>query len=318
MKKLKISFILLSLTVCLTVSSFAQEKLPYQNENSVLPIPFYEQLYKQRIWTRVDLKQKQNKGFFHKNREFARLLIEAVRNDEIQTVYAADPGFGELDSAITKEVFEQKLLKVSLEDMGPPEPEPLYDPDWPYMEGETMEYNGTNYISLANDNLGNAPSPDDGFWEEWGGVQAESYLYSEITWIEIMEDVIFDKRRAREYRDIQSIKLIVPGDYTPDGANYFVATFAYKDLEKFFREHPEKAIWFNQYNQAENRNMADAFLLRLFHGELYKVDNPDDLAVMDIYGTNMETGNPSQKAGLIGAEMLRMQMLEKEHNLWSY
>jgi hypothetical protein len=102
-----------------------------------------------------------------------------------------------------------------------------------------------------------------------------------------------------------------------DGANYPVATFAYRDLEKFFREHPDKALWYNQYNGAENRNLADAFLLRLFHGELYKVENPEDLTVMDIYGVN-ERGEPSTKAGLIGAETLRMKMLEREHNLWSY
>ena len=317
MNKLKISLITLSLAIGIMVSANAQEKLPYANENSVRPVPYYEQLYKQRIWTRVDLKQKQNKGFFHKSRELTKILIDAVRNDEIQTVYDAEPGYGELDSVMTKEKFESRLLKTQ-EDTGPPEPEPLYDSEWPYLEGETMEFNGQNYISLKDDNLGNEPTPGDGWWEPWGGVQAEPYLASEITMIEIMEDVVFDKRRAREYRDIQSIKLIVSGDYTPDGSNYYVATFAFKDLEKFFREHPEKALWYNQYNSAENRNLADAFLLRLFHGELYKVDNPDDLTVMDIYGTNMETGNPSTKAGLIGAEYLRMQMLEKEHNLWSY
>jgi hypothetical protein len=143
-------------------------------------------------------------------------------------------------------------------------------------------------------------------------------MASEITIIEVMEDVIFDKRRARQYNDIQSIRLIVSGEYTNDATNYYVATFAYRDLEKFFREHPEKAIWYNQYNSAENRNLADAFLLRLFHGDLYKVDNPEDLTIQDIYGTNSKTGEPSVKAGLIGAEYLRMKMLEREHNLWSY
>jgi hypothetical protein len=135
--------------------------------------------------------------------------------------------------------------------------------------------------------------------------------------IEVMEDVIFDKRRARQYNDFQSVKLIVTGDFSNDGTNYYVATFAFKDLEKFFREHPEKALWYNQYNSAENRNLADAFLLRLFHGELYKVDNPEDLTIADIYGQN-EKGEPSVKACLIGAEYLRMKMLEREHNLWSY
>ena len=57
--------------------------------------------------------------------------------------------------------------------------------------------------------------------------------------------------------------------------------------------------------------------MRLFHGELYKVENPEDMTIQDIYGFNAK-GEPSQKAGLIGAETLRMKMLEREHNLWSY
>jgi len=174
-----------------------------------------------------------------------------------------------------------------------------------------------NYISLMDNNLGIDPGTDPNAWGPWAGEEPESYMPSEITMIEVMEDVIFDKRRAREYRDIISVKLIVTGAYSNDGSNYYVATFAYKDLEKFFREHPEKALWYNQYNSAENRNLADAFLLRLFHGELYKVANPDDLTVQDQYGFNKE-GEPSTKAGLIMAEYLKMKMLEREHNLWSY
>ena len=174
-----------------------------------------------------------------------------------------------------------------------------------------------NYESLKDDNLGNYPDTAPEYWQVWEGEKPEPFLPSEITILEVMEDVIFDKRRAREYRDIQSIKLVVPGKYTNDGSNYYVATFAYKDLEKFFREHPEKALWYNQYNSAENRNLADAFLLHLYQGQLYKVENPENLTLQDIYGQDAN-GNPSIKAGLIGAEQVRMKMLEREHNLWSY
>jgi gliding motility associated protien GldN len=316
MNKLNRTLIILALVVGLAFSSMAQEGVSYANENSVNAIPYYEQLYKQRTWTRVDLAQKQNKGFFSKSREFTRILIEAVKNDEITTYYNAEPGLGELDTTMTKQQFMNRMYKTDPSKIVQ-EVQPLYEPDFPYIAGETVEYNGKNYISIKDDNVAMNPETETDFWEPWAGVKAESYMPSEITMIEVMEDVIFDKRRARQYNDIQSIKLIATGDFTPDGANYFVATFAYSDLEKFFREHPEKALWYNQYNSAENRNLADAFLLRLFHGELYKVDNPEDLTIQDIYGVN-EKGEPSLKAGLIGAETLRMKMLEREHNLWSY
>ena len=309
-------FLLLLLAGLTTRFAVAQEGVSYENPNSVSPIPYYEQLYKQRIWSRVDLEQKQNRGFFFKGKEITKLLIDAVMNDEIQTVYDAEAGLGELEKPMTKEEFVKRLQKTQ-GDEGEPEPQPLYEEDWPYAVGEVVEYNGVNYESLKDDNLGNYPDTAPEYWQVWEGEKPEPFLPSEITILEVMEDVIFDKRRAREYRDIQSIKLVVPGKYTNDGSNYYVATFAYKDLEKFFREHPEKALWYNQYNSAENRNLADAFLLHLYQGQLYKVENPENLTLQDIYGQDAN-GNPSIKAGLIGAEQVRMKMLEREHNLWSY
>jgi gliding motility associated protien GldN len=317
MRLLNRSLLVLSLVFAVVVTTMAQEGVSYANKNSVDAVPYYEQLYKQRTWTRVDLKQKQNKGFFSKNREFTKILIDAVVNDEIQTVYDAEAGLGEMEKPMTKEGFMKRLLKSDADDEVV-ELQPLYEVDFPYNTGEVVESEGINYSSLQDDNLGQDPATNPEAWEVWAGEESEPYMASEITVIEVMEDVIFDKRRARQYNDIQTIRLIVAGEYTNDGANYYVATFAYKDLEKFFREHPEKAIWYNQYNSAENRNLADAFLLRLFHGELYKVDNPEDLTIRDMYGTNQKTGEPSVKAGLIGAEYLRMKMLEREHNLWSY
>jgi gliding motility associated protien GldN len=319
MRQLNRSLLILILIFGLGITAQAQEgmQVVYQNENSVNAIPYYEQLYKQRTWTRVDLAQKQNKGFFSKNREFTKVLIDAVLNDEIQIVYDAEPGLFELEKPMTKEEFTKRLMKSDPEDQVA-ELQPLYEIDFPYNTGEIVESDGVNYTSLQDNNLENNPASNPDWWELWAGEVSEPYMASEITIIEVMEDVIFDKRRARQYNDIQSIRLIVSGEYTNDATNYYVATFAYRDLEKFFREHPEKAIWYNQYNSAENRNLADAFLLRLFHGDLYKVDNPEDLTIQDIYGTNSKTGEPSVKAGLIGAEYLRMKMLEREHNLWSY
>ena len=319
MRQLNRLVLILTLVFGLTLTSVAQEgtAIPYQNKNSVNAIPYYEHLYKQRTWTRVDLAQKQNKGFFSKNREFTKVLIDAVMNDEIQTVYDAEAGLFELEKPMNKEEFMKRLLKSDADDQVA-ELQPLFEIDFPYNTGEIVESSGVNYTSLQDNNIENDPAASPEWWGVWAGEQSEPYMASEITIIEVMEDVIFDKRRSRQYNDIQTIRLIVSGANTNDGTNYYVATFAYKDLEKFFREHPEKALWYNQYNSAENRNLADAFLLRLFHGELHKVENPEDLTIADIYGINSKTGEPSDKAGLIGAEYLRMKMLEREHNLWSY
>ncbi|MCB0494903.1 MAG: gliding motility protein GldN [Cyclobacteriaceae bacterium] len=306
------SLALLAASVGLAMSANAQEgmsQVSQYNENSVNPIPKYEQLYKQRVWTRVDLEQKQNKGFFAKNSEFPKILIDAVQKDYIQNVYYEDS----LTRKMTKADFMKRLNKTQIVEAAP-EQQPLYEVDYPYFEGDIVEYNGKNYIckkDLTDTEIGLVPTDAPDLWGIYEGEKPEKYFPTDISIMEIMEDVIFDKRRARQFRDIQSVKLIVPGKYSNDGANYYVATFAYKDLEKFFREHPETAIWYNQQNSAENRNLADAFLLRLFHGDLYKVENPDNLPIASMY-------NGSAKLGLMASQWEEEKIMEREHNLWSY
>ena len=305
------SLALLAASVGLAMSANAQEgmsQVSQYNENSVNPIPKYEQLYKQRVWTRVDLEQKQNKGFFAKNSEFPKILIDAVQKDYIQNVYYEDS----LTRKMTKADFMKRLNKTQIVEAAP-EQQPLYEVDYPYF-GDIVEYNGKNYIckkDLTDTEIGLVPTDAPDLWGIYEGEKPEKYFPTDISIMEIMEDVIFDKRRARQFRDIQSVKLIVPGKYSNDGANYYVATFAYKDLEKFFREHPETAIWYNQQNSAENRNLADAFLLRLFHGDLYKVENPDNLPIASMY-------NGSAKLGLMASQWEEEKIMEREHNLWSY
>jgi hypothetical protein len=118
MRQLNRLVLILTLVLGLSLTSVAQEgmQVVYQNENSVNAIPYYEQLYKQRTWTRVDLAQKQNKGFFSKNREFTKVLIDAVMNDEIQTVYDAEAGLFELERPINKEGFIKRLLKSDVDE----------------------------------------------------------------------------------------------------------------------------------------------------------------------------------------------------------
>ncbi len=296
------------LVIGMNISTFAQGGTNDENEYSVNPIPFYEQLYKKRIWSRVDLKQKQNRGFFSINRELTKILIEAIISDSIVNYYNPNTSF-EFEEKLTKEEVLKRLIKTqgSLDDLDD------YEDDLPYSTEEVVKFDGKGYESIKDENSENNPSTSPDWWKPWIP-DIEKYEPNMITKLEIMEDVVFDKRRGREYRDIQSVKLIVTGEYSLDGANYFVVTFAYKDLEVFFKNNPETAIWYNQYNSAENRNLADAFALRLFQGELYRVENPEDRTIADLYGD----GGSNRRKGLIMAEILRMKMLEREHNLWSY
>lgn len=293
---------LFSLVGLLSVSSlFAQETNDQYNPNSVDPIPKYEQLFKRRVWMRIDLKEKQNKGFFAKNGELTKLILDAVKSGELNTIYKNDS----LTSTMTKDTFLKRLVAT--------EADPLdsWDVDAEYYEDDQVMYNGNAYTSLYDENAGVAPEGAPDSWEvdETAG-KDDIYFPNQISVLKMMEDRIFDKRRSRLYYDIQAIKIIVPGTETLNGVDNEVAIFSYKDLMRVFRNHPKEAVWFNRQNTAQNKNFADAFILRLFHGVLVKVENPDNLEIGDIYTT--------RKEGVMASEWLDMELMEKEHNLWEY
>ena len=297
--------LLFVLIVCGGMSSAVAQgaEVPMYNPNSIDPIANYEMLYKQTIWRRVDLREKQNKGLFAVNREFSKILLDAVADDKITNIYWEDS----LDRKMTKAEFVNRLYMEDPSTLIPNDP---YDNTYPYYEGDIINFNGQDYLSLQDNNEGFNPSTENDWWQTDNSNVPDKFFASQISWLEIKEDMIFDKRRGRLYYDIHSIKLIVPGENTIDGSNKPLAAFAYKDLEKFFRENPDRSIWYNQYNSAENRNLADAFLLRLFRGYLYKVENPDNLPITSMYD---KPGEAVQ-----AAQWLEMQMLEREHNLWEY
>lgn len=270
------------------------------NPNSIEPIPRYEHLFKRRVWRVIDLKEKQNKGFFASGGEITSFIINAVRSGELTDIYVNDS----LTTKMSKDEFFDKMVYqegLQIEQ---------WDPNFEYYEGDQVRYNGTVYTAIF-DEVTSVPSesPDD--WEETPGVGSDiEFLPRQISLMELMEDVIFDKRRSRLYHKPQSIKLIVPASQTLDGVQLPLAVFKYKDLHQLFKDHPESAIWVNRYNSAENKNFADAFQLRLFRASLFKFENPDDMPIVDMYKSRMEA--------VMAAEWWEMELMEKEHNLWEY
>jgi len=276
--------------------------IPQYNPNSVDPIPAYEHLYKVTVWRKIDLAEKQNKGFFAKNSELSKIIIEGVKSGEINHIYTNDS----LTTEMTKDEFLSQLNMYQEEEVIEEMPWESTDP---YYEGEIVSYNGVNYMALQ-DSDNQPPDQNPGIWVV-DLVEDELYTYKEISLVELKEDVIFDKRRSRLYHNIQSIKLFKNSEAYLEGFNKDIGVFSYKELEDFFRRRPDICIWYNQYNGAQNKNLADAFLLRLFRGPLVKVENPDDELISLIYQEN-------SRAPLYAAEWLEMQLMEKEHNLWSY
>ncbi|HEY8400140.1 MAG TPA: gliding motility protein GldN [Cytophagaceae bacterium] len=285
----KIGVILLGLLFCGYVS-VAQETESYESESSsfsesdgfnkysVRPIHVSDIMYKKTLIRAVDLREKQNRPMFSKNREITRLLIDAVKRGDI-TPYANDS----LDDG------RQLTIDEFLERMTIP--------------SETAELTAEEKeIALANGDSSVLLS---------GGT--EYYFPTDLYQLEIKEDLIFDKQRSRMYYDIHALTVFVPADHPSNikGIQLPVASFKYKELvEKLFTDNPI-AVWYNPQNDAGHKALADAFELRLFSSYIIKVSNPTDAYLVDIYGGD-------QHKGIMASQWAAFELLEYEHNLWEF
>ncbi len=273
--------VLLTGIFCVPSSLMAQEESLGYNENSVYPIPYSNQMFKRTVWRRMDLKEKQNQPFFSTSNEMTRIIINAVK-DGILYPYEDDS----LNKRMSKEKFLENL-KLPTDD----------DDDFGATEG-------------FGDDSGWGGGGDDA----WGGqeevVGDQYYDATQLNIVRIKEDMIFDKVRSRLYYDIQSIEVIIPATEVATGIEKTVGVFKFKDLEQLFRSMPDRAIWYNRQNTAHHRNMADAFLLRLFSARVVRVSNPRNDWIQDLV--------PSQKAALYKSQEEEYKLIEYEHNLWEY
>lgn len=293
--------------IALTISAGAQAQVGNvdgYNPNSIRPIHETDQLYKTRVWRRMDLREKQNKPFFSENRRITRVIIESVMNG---TLYPYTN-----DSCVTRMSKEQFVENLSI---------PMDEP------GLTEEEKAMGFGEEET------TSDDDGWGDGWGDESSdsgqgaegteladadaeaeESYLFTprDVSVIEIMEDMIFDKERGRQYYDVQSVTLILPPENFPNtGLLKEVASFRYKDLIRVFQENPDIAIWVNPKNDAMHLNLEHAFDLRLFSAHIIKYSNPDDSRIVDMV-------DGDRRQALLKSLDYEYKLLEREHEVWEY
>lgn len=289
------------LSIGLSSAALAQQDTVY-NPNSTERIPYYEQLYRFRVERVVDLGEKQNAGFKSAQSDLTDFLIKSIQN-ELLVAYD--------DSLKNRRPASFLVSNQAVED-------PPFDPNKSYFSSEPVSYNGKNYLSTRNDNKGNLPT--DTQWWELSPSQTEYFTKTNIVAIKIIEDVIFDKRRSRLYYDIQAIGLMA--QRTGETIINPIAFVFYKDFNNLVEKtahskdwkERDRVLWRNRYNPAENRTFTDAFKLRLFHGVIEKVENPDDRSIQEIYLGNGRTYGEA----VFARWEEEMRMMEKEHNLWEY
>lgn len=288
-----------TLATCTLVSAQERDNSG-KNPDSVRPIDDSNVMWKQRLWRRMDLNEKQNQPFFSKNNEITKYLIEWVQSGVLQP-YKNDS----LKTKISKEEFMRNL-----------EIDDAFGDNALSDEEKAAGFGNETAAAAGSDDGWGDPKPKAGAegkavagTKPAGGAGAFYRLPRELTIIEIKEDAIFDKQRSRLYFDIQAITMIVPANKSVAGFDKVIASFKYKDLDKLFRSNPN-CIWYNAQNEAKHKNMADAFDLRLFHARLIKKGNAEDKDLQEMYG--------GDKKGLMMSQQLEYKLMEMEHNLWEY
>jgi hypothetical protein len=273
------------------------------NPGSVDGIPYYEQLYKYRVYRSIDLSERQNAGFKSIQSDIAKFILASIKNGKLN-VY---------DDSLKRVQTVSETLISNTAVMAEP-----YDSKKGYVTSEAVSVGGVNYTSIRNDNQGH-PTSDAGWWEK-SADQTEYIGIDQILGLELREDVIFDKRRSRLFYDIQALGILAQksGEDALNPRGYIL----YKDFFNLVQAYShsknlaerDMVMWRNRYNPAENRLFTDAFKLRLFHGVISKVENPDDLDIVSIITRN----GRSYREAIYARWEEELKMMEKEHNLWEY
>ena len=270
MKKPILTFVLMSIA---TGVIFAQDGY---NELSVRPVHTSDIMYQKTVVRALDLREKQNEPIFSRNKEITALLIYGVDKGLIKA-YTNDS----LASQLTAVEFSKKLASP-------------------------------NALEVSEDTIDSYLQYGAGWRAIVESLKSERYTARDLYQLEFKENVLFDKQRSKMYYDIQTITVYIPADHPMNtkGIQIPVATFSYKEVaEKLFKDNP-KAIWYNTENDQSNKNLADAFELRLFSSYIIKVSNANDKYLTDIYA--------DPKTAVMASSWAASALMEYEHHLWEY
>lgn len=246
-------------------------------------------MFKKTVVRRMDLKETQNRPFYSKNGEITRLIIEAV-NAGLLKPYNSDSTV----NIMPDDIFMDRI-RIKNESSG-------------FGGG----FGGGFNSGFGGDN--NQPAEEQG--PTYTSIPPElfSVLY-------LKEDVIFDRNRSRMYYYIRSVSIALPGGaetamFNEAGFEKMIASFKYEDLVNLFRgPFADRAIWFNNFNQAQHVNFGDAFELRLFRAPIIKISNAENADIRQLYG-DLVAKDPLN--AVIIQQQYEYDLMEYESELWEY
>lgn len=310
------STLIFCLCLAASATAFAQDTI--SNPNSTEKIPYYEQLYRFRVNRVIDLAEKQNAGFNSRKSGIARLIIDLLGEGKLHT-YGGNLG----DPAD----FKESIPDTSALSMGDNFVKSQTQGDWSptkdYLAGDMVIFQG-NAFRVRNNITGAAsnanPAASAAGFEDLGPMKI-NLAPANIVGLELIEDVIFDKRRSRLYYDILALGVVLQDENSMEKLQYRFY-ISYKELMKEISRlahskdlnERQRVVWQNRYNPSEGKTFGDAFKLRLFHGVIKKVENPDDDTIQQIFANN----GRSYAESVFARWEEEMKLMEKEHNLWEF
>ncbi|MFN6946959.1 MAG: gliding motility protein GldN [Cytophagaceae bacterium] len=235
-------------------------------------------MFKKTIVRAIDLREKQNEGIFSKNKEITKWILDAVLNGEVKP-YTSDS------------LCEVQPMSVFSNSLKIPNSGTSFNPNNPT---DTVDA----YLAYG---------------EDWRDYIMPSVQYSarDLYQLELKEEVFFDKNKSTMKYKVLAVTIYIPADHPSNlkGIQLPLASFDYQELvEKVFSN--SNAIWYNTQNEAQHKNLAEAFELRLFSSYIIKVGNAKDAYLADIY--------KDQHKGIMASQWAAMELLEYEHNLWEF
>ncbi|QHT69020.1 gliding motility protein GldN [Rhodocytophaga rosea] len=305
-----------TVTGCICNAGFAQEAdTRGYNPLSVRPIHESDIMFKKTVWQVVDLREKQNRPLMASNNEITKVIIDAVKaglltpytSDSVNTPMPIENFVGNMSQTTTQVTLTDRERNIQQIANGTTASAAKVT-----QIKNLLKKGGTSTTDLElqiqgvlDDSFSNNDQKIETIKGTFASTAPVEYKARDFTSFILKEDVIFDKQRSRLYWDTQALTMIL----ATEDLDKPVASFRYKDLVRIFRSNPN-AIWFNSQNNAEHKNLADAFDMRLFSGRITKVSNPDDNDLVTIYD--------GDRRGLLASDWVRQQLMEFEHNLWEF
>jgi len=313
-----------------------------QNDTaSVRPIRESDVMFKVRLWSKMNFIEKINSNFNAKESDFIKLIYEGIQayyNENIppeSDAFAKMVENGQIIVPYANNVEQGNLFEKSDFINRKPLTKAEYDeallPKGDDFNKENFEdgQNRTTYLAKARldfPELASDPTKlEEKARELFLAEQNKSFLdasYNPILRPELKmdqivfeEDLLFDKNHSVPMWDIISIAVYTPSEAKTQGPLFKVKyEHVKKYIERTYRDtRGEKGYWFNPQNPgSKDLSFSDAIDKRLFNSFIVSVENVSGEDVATAFAQGDEYNS------LLFAEKIRLQLLERFHNLWEY